>query len=355
MMRMLRPAAAALAVAMLLGACSRSAAEAPPTTTTTSTTVATTTTTTPPPPVSALTGTLVEPALATRPVVAVKFDNVVGRSTPQAGINSADVVYEIQVEGQITRLLALYQTRDAGPLGPVRSARGSEVAILEELNSPIYTWHGANDILNHVVRSSSVIPRSFEEIPELFYRVTNRKAPYNSYVLGTGQIRATVPDDLRGPTGPVLTFAAEGEPPSAAALPASHVHIRFPPPFGRGGGEAPVDYRWDGARWLRWQRGQPHVDVDGLQVAADNVIVRFTGVLDSGTVDGSGAIVPTASFVGHGEAWVLTGGTVTTGKWHKPSATAPTRYYDQAGAEIRLRPGITWISVPHAVGSSFFR
>ena len=315
------------------------------------------TTTTAPDPMaqrSALTGQLAAPELRTRPVVAVKFDNVDGRSTPQMGINAADVVHEIQVEGQITRLLALYQLSDVGPIGPVRSARGTEIGILEELNHPLFTWHGANGILGPLVRAAKIHPRSFDDSPELFFRRGDRPMPYNSFVHGTGQIRATAPPGATGPTRPLFSFALGGEPPSPHARWARTVTVRWPPPFGSGGGEAPVRYEWDGSQWLRFQNGRPHVDTDGRQVAVQNVIVRFVQALDSGTVDSAGTPVPTAQLYGQNVAWVLSRGTVTVGTWVKTDATSPTRYLDADGNDIRLTPGKTWIAYPYdSVGSGY--
>ena len=322
--------------------------------TSTTSTTSSTTTTTAPPPASALTGLPAADDIRARPVVAVKYDNVDGKSTPQVGVNAADVVYEIQVEAQVTRFLALFQSTDAAPIGPIRSARGSEVPLLEELNGPLFTWHGANDILRPLVRNSSVVPRSIDDIPGLFYRQSGRPAPYNSFAQGTAEIRATAPEGATGPTTPILSFADEGEAPSPLAQPATTVTIRFPPPFGRGGGEAPVTYSWDGSAYKRSQAGHAHVDGDGTQIAPQNVIVRFTEAVDSGTIDKSGTRVPTAKVVGEGEAWIFSQGTVTVGRWVKTDNLTPTQYLDAGGNPVKLTPGRTWISLPYGnVGSSY--
>ena len=343
-------------LSLLVAACGNAGAEEPVPTTATSvtTTSALPTTTTTLPPISRLTGQLLEPATVERPVVAVKIDNVHGRSTPQAGLNEADVVYEIQVEAQITRLLALYQTTDAAPVGPVRSARGSEIAVLEELNRPLFVWHGANGILGPLVRQAQLEPRSFDDVPHLFYRDGGRRMPYNSFIHGTADVRATAPDGAAGPEASIFTFGAPADAASRTASPASWVDVRFPAPFGVSGGEAAVRYQWDGSKWRRLQAGQPHVDIHGQQVAVDNVIVRFTAAVDSGTVDSSGARVPTAAVVGTGEVWVFSRGTVTTGTWSKARADGPTTYLDPEGNEIKLHPGKTWISMPYSRGASAF-
>jgi hypothetical protein len=351
---------ALLASTLALAACNgpdEAAATPVPTSTTTTTAPPTTTTTTAPAPVprSSLTGQRLDPAVIGRPVVAVKIDNVDGRSTPQMGINEADVVYEIQVEGQVTRLLSLFQSSDVGPVGPVRSARGSEIGVLEELNAPLFAWHGANGILGPLVRQSQVVPRSIDDVPHLYFRMGGRRAPYNSFIHGTAQIRETAPEGSTGPADPIFDFAAPGEPPSPHAVPASFINIRFNPPFGgRGSGGSPVFYNWLGDKWNRSQNGHPHVDAAGRQVAVDNVIVRFHQPLDSGTRDSAGSLVPTAQVLGSGEAWVFSQGTVTVGTWHKPNNTSRTTYVDQDGKHIKLTPGKTWISMPYSKpGSSF--
>lgn len=355
-------AALALAAALVVAACGGGGDEeaattdsAPPTTA-----AATTTTTTEPAPVipvSMLTGlTLADPGVQARPVVAVKFDNVEGKSTPQVGIGAAEVVYEVPVEGQVTRFLALYQSVDAAPIGPIRSARGSEIGLLEELNRPLFAWHGANALLDSHVRSSTVVPRSFDDVPHLYYRDGARTIPYNSFALGTAEIRATAPEGATGPERPILRFAQPGEAVlSPNAAPATSVQIAFPPPFGgRGGRATAVRFEWDGSRWIRFQAGHPHVDGgDGAQIGVDNVIVRFTAALDSGTVDQAGSRVPTAQVTGEGEAWVFSGGKVVGGTWHKPDNLTPATYRDVEGNEILLTPGKTWIALPYGPGSSF--
>lgn len=353
--------ALALAGSLLVAACSgggdEQAETVASTTPSTGTEETTTSTTSAPVPVSMLTGrSLPDQWVQARPVVAVKFDNVEGRSTPQVGIGAADLVYEVPVEGQVTRFLALFQSTDAAPIGPIRSARGSEIGLLEELNRPLFAWHGANALLDSHVRASTVVPRSFDDVPHLYYRDGARKSPYNSFALGTADIRATAPEGSAGPLQPVLHFAGPGDAvPSPNAVSATSIDVVFPAAFGGPSGRGtPVRFEWDGSRWVRFQAGHPHVDgAGGGQIGVDNVIIRFTAAVDSGTVDQAGSRVPTAQVVGDGEAWIFSGGKVATGTWHKPDNTTPTTYRDVEGNEVALTPGKTWIAVPYGHGSSF--
>jgi hypothetical protein len=51
---------------------------------------------------------------------------------PQAGLEDADIVYIEQVEGGLTRLAAIFSSTIPKVVGPVRSARISDIEILEQ-------------------------------------------------------------------------------------------------------------------------------------------------------------------------------------------------------------------------------
>ena len=67
------------------------------------------------------------------PILAVKIDDT-APAHPQAGLEDADIVYIEQVEGGLTRLAAIFSSKIPEVIGPVRSARISDIEILE----PIY-------------------------------------------------------------------------------------------------------------------------------------------------------------------------------------------------------------------------
>src|SRR3954447_45052 len=143
----------------LLAACGGGSKKAA-TTTTTTTPLATTTTA--PPPVYPLTGwpaTVL--AILKRPPWVVKIDNADGSGNnsarPQIGINQADVVYEEMVEGSVTRLAAVFQSDDSDPVGPVRSARTTDIAVFAPLNRPLYAWSGANADFAELIRGSNLV------------------------------------------------------------------------------------------------------------------------------------------------------------------------------------------------------
>ncbi len=104
--------------------------------TSSSTSEATTTTAEPLTP-SPLNGMGVEdPSLLDRRVIAVKIDNH-WDARPQSGIEQADAIYELLVEGGLTRFIALFHNSDTEYLGPVRSGRPTDPTLIKFLGAPL--------------------------------------------------------------------------------------------------------------------------------------------------------------------------------------------------------------------------
>ncbi|HLT17302.1 MAG TPA: DUF3048 domain-containing protein [Acidimicrobiales bacterium] len=322
--------------------------EAAPTTTTTSTTTTSTTTSTAEPAaVAPLTG-LPDPGTGhtARPALVVKLDNVEPKARPQAGINQADVVYEERVEGSVTRLLAVFHSTDAAPVGPVRSARSSDIAIFTPLNRPFFAWSGANATFAGLIRAAAAVDVGYDAQSGHYYRERGRPAPSNLMIRSTVDLMA-LPAEGSAPPPPLFHYRAEGE--EVPHLePVTAVRIVY----GTSAGSAPVEYRWNGEGWARTQAGTPHVDADGVQVAPANVIIQFTPYHGSGVADQFGNDIPEAALVGEGDAWILTAGGLVPARWSKPSLEAVTTYTDADGNPVKLRPGRTWVALPPPGGAT---
>lgn len=306
----------------------------------TSSTVATTTTTVPTFP---LTGEpLTDPALAARPALVVKIDNAEPRTgqggRPQAGINVADVVYEEMVEGSVTRFAAVFHSADADPVGPVRSARTTDLLLMAPLNRPLFAWSGANANVAGQVATADLVDVGFNAATGAYRRVSDRRAPYNLFSTTPG-LRGAAPAEDRPPP-PLFTYRAAGAAPSGGREVRG---IRIV--FGDGPGSAPVTYEWDGAGWARSQRDDPHVDAAGARVAPPNVIVRFTPYAEVQCCDAAGFPIVEAQLVGEGDAWVLTGGRLIEARWSRPTLADVTRYTGADGQPVGLTPGRTWVAI----------
>jgi hypothetical protein len=278
-----------------------------------------------------------------RAALGVKIDNTEpGR--PQTGLAQADVVFEEMVEGGLARLLAVFHSQDPESLGPVRSARSTDLFILAELGRPLFAWSGANPTFAAAVEAADLVDVGVGATPDGYRREPDRPAPYNLYA-ASDLLREAVADDdsASSPPPAIFSYRAAG---TALAGPGVEPVTGFRT-TGSGALSIEIAWEWDAASasWLREQDGTPHVDRDGERVRAANVIVRITPYRDSGVRDSVGAVVPEAEAIGEGDAWLLSDGQVQRGRWLKPSPDAPTAYVDTTGAPLRLTPGQTWVEV----------
>jgi hypothetical protein len=289
---------------------------------------------------SPLTGLALDPAVPARAALVVKIDNA-PKARPQAGINEADVVVEEGVEGGVTRFATLFQSHDAPSVGPVRSARSTDLLFAQQLGRPLFAYSGANAVFLDLVRKAPLVDVGVGRFPTAYHREPGRPAPYNLFS-ETKALFSSAGDDVTPPP-PLFTYRAAGEaPPAAGSEPAPRVQAVWKLNI-----TTTVVYAWDEASktFRRTTDGAPHLDAAGAQVSPDNVVFQVVEYKNTGLVDRSGAAVPEAGLVGEGEAWVLTAGRLIKGRWSRPADGQATAYRLPTGEPIRLTPGRTWLEL----------
>lgn len=336
-------AAVLTALALLAAACGGDDGDEAVTTTSTAPTTTTTeapTTTTTAPPVMQLTGLPVPDELAPlRTAMAVKIDNNNGRARPQRGITTADVVIEEAVEGNESRFFAVFHSNYTDPVGPVRSARTSDIDLMTMFGRPTFSSSGGNAGTMGLIRESNVSVAASHDsaFGSFFWRMSNdgdvrRRAPHNLFTNLSELCAAAC-----GEGSPPPEFATWKGPDDerTTALPTFGADISF--------GNNPVQWVWDAPSdgFLRWQSGTQHVDADGNPVVAKNVLLLMTPYATSPFDHRS----PEARTVGFGEAWVLADGTVTHGTWERASRELPYTLKDDEGNVIPLTPGQSWVEL----------
>ena len=284
--------------------------------------------------IAPLTGVVAVDTLA-RPALVVKIDNH-DRARPQLGLGSADVVYEEIVEGGLTRFAAVFHSRDADLVGPVRSVRTSDFPLLESLGTPLFANSGGNDGVLALLADVDAIDVSSNAAGGAYYRFDERGAPHN---LVTDTVSLWAAGETRGAAGSpprLFAYLADDERVALGAVQTSGVAINY--------GSTSVTYEWSDRLqgWARTQNGVPHVDAAGSILAPTNVIVQFVSYGRS-AADGRS---PEAEWIGTGEAWIFTEATITVGTWERAGVADVTTYLDDDGVPIALRPGTTWVALP---------
>lgn len=333
----------AVLVLVLVGGGGSDEANGPTTTTTSSTTTTTV------PPAAPLTGLpQADAAKLSRPALMVKVDNTPKGMAVQEGIDKADIVFVEQTEQGTTRLAVVFQSQDT-VVGPVRSARSSDISIGGALNHPLLAYSGANGGVLGEVRRSPLIDVGIDHpAATSIYTRNQRGGTANLYRFFTPTADFYAARGGDGGTPPALfTYRAAGEP--SAGTPAAGATV------GYGGGAATrVRYDWDAALggWARTQNDRPHqMAGGGPRIAPPNVVVLETPYRNSGYRDATGAVSPEAVLEGSGAAWFLSDGKVVEGRWARSGPAGVFSFTDPAGAQMTLTPGQTFIELAPARGA----
>lgn len=267
---------------------------------------------------------------------------------PQQGLAKADIVYELIVEGGITRYAAIFHSRDSNAVGPVRSYRFSDLHITQLLRGALVA-SGASieetDAVTTSINAQNMISVDAVRDGTAYYRVRGRPAPNNLFADLEAAREAVNRAGGAGPVDvPAMKFLAtvEHDPTAGGfigSVPATTVTI----PFQR----QPATFTWDeGSKgYRRAQAGVRTVDPDGsVAVLARNVIVMHTNIwLTSVVQDIFGSLGLDYRMTGGGGASVFRDGRRQDGTWKRDGPLDQFTFFDQAGNEISLSPGQSWI------------
>lgn len=276
------------------------------------------------------------PAAAALPgAVAVMVENS-PQARPQAGLEQADLVYEMESEGGITRFLAFYFQNQAAKVGPVRSARMAFYDVATAYGAPYAHAGGNYDVLAVLGRNQKSI-LNVDEIytaGESFWRTKDRTAPHNLYTSTDLLVKRAKGQQFT--LKPLARFAEGDAPPGGKAVSAIS--------FSWGPRTQGVEWTWNGKRWQRSHEGQPHVVESGSRVEADNVVLLFTRFSwDQRAQDGEGQY--NVSIVGAGSGYLYRGGQSYAIKWSKPSREEHYNLTMPDGSRVPFAPGQTWVEV----------
>jgi len=270
---------------------------------------------------------------------------------PQTGFAKADLVFEMIVEGGVTRYALIFHSQDSENVGPVRSYRYSDVPITRMLRGVIVSSGATVDeaaAATTSIKSGELLSVDDQRTPQPnpYFRVSTRTSPNNLYAnlllarKAASAIGGDKPVDvppLRFLPSPDHDAAAGG---FAGAVPASTLTI----PFLR----EPTTYIWDsGANgYRRSQRDVRTVDPDGnTPVLARNVVLMWTNISTTTTVeDNLGSLGLDYVMTGGGKASIFRDGRRQDGTWKRDNPLDQFSFYNQSGEEIALSPGQSWIS-----------
>jgi len=250
---------------------------------------------------------------------------------PPSNVKQACYVYEIPVEGGITRLLAVFAHNFQGLIGPVRSARTYHAVLTREHNGILahcgFSPSGQKALSD--LRAAHINEISYGQY---YQRDKSRKAPHNLYtdiehlIKGAERFNYLPSDPQEPPFKIGKAILGPGEN-------AEMVDIAF-------SNATKVNYLYTHATglYMRSINGGKHEDNDGVQLSAKNLIVQFVRVAS----EEAGSERLTISLIGEGSGWYFTAGKAYPLTWSKKNVSSPTEYTVN-GQKLVLTAGSTWL------------
>lgn len=271
------------------------------------------------------------PGGANQPVIALKIDNT-RAAQPHTGLRAADLVYVQEVEWGLTRLLAFYNSEIPDLVGPLRSARVSDIDLLRAFGEIPYAYSGAQSRLMTRLAESTFIDAPATRVYSGWFDDPARPAPINHML----RPQATLEAFPEAAVSKDIGFVFSDEPPVGGEV-ASEVGAQW--------GASSISFTWDP------EQGNYIVGIDGAESRsseggpqrAATVVIQSVTQSDSGFGDRYGGVTPQVKTVGSGTALIFRDGKVWEVTWERPDPLEGTRFLLADGSPMPFAIGQEWI------------
>ena len=276
-------------------------------------------------------------------VIAFKIDNNI-KARPQSGLQEADAVHEILVEGGMTRFLAFFYDNTSKYLGPIRSARPTDPTMVRPYGGTLVV-SGATDGLIPSIRELGV-PVLEEQSSPVMFRISSRNAPHNLYA-DTELVRQRIEDRgfyfLQPGPGPLYPFGLNQNNWNDGADKITIKYSEF----------TTVIWKLDGDKYSRFIIDNYS---DNKEATAHNFITQdgnYTDILKTETIvviqgplyKDKATTLPSVLTVGVGNAYVFNQGKYIEGSWRRGDITEPFVLTDINGNDIEVPPSTQWVHI----------
>lgn len=286
---------------------------------------------------SYLTGEIRAVEQADRRPLAVMISND-KESWPHYGMGRAGVIYEVPVEGEMNRYMALLEDYDGlERIGSVRSCRNCYIDFAKEFDA-IYAHYGQSTFAKPYLDSIDNINGIEGKGAQAFFRSKDKKSPHNAYTSFQGIQKAIQALGYSQEYGDGYEghyqFARPDEPVTLdfdTAVEAGRIepgYTMYHPYF---------QYEEGDGLYHRYQSGAPEQSDEG-PLAVKNVIIQYCQSGYYANTQYQNFNVETSEW-----GYYATNGKAVPVSWKKEKGV--TRYYGPDGEEIRLNPGKTWVCI----------
>ena len=271
------------------------------------------------------------------PVLVVKIDDTT-QAHPQIGLEDADIIYIEQVEGGLTRLAAVFSSVIPQRIGPVRSARISDIEILSQFGRVAFAYSGAQNKLLPVIAAANLQDLGAQrQSPTIFTTDPNRTQPY-AMVLRADLLMQLIKDkDFQIDSAKNVGFAFGPLP--EGGVPTDEVVMHWP--------AATYSAAWsvDESRWLLSHNNVVNLADSGFVLGPSTLVIQMVSIVPSEYKDKVGGVTPFSQTVGSGKAYVLRDGQRFATTWNRPFPEGGTTFTLADGTVMNFDPGQIWIAL----------
>ena len=271
------------------------------------------------------------------PIMVVKIDDTPA-AHPQAGLEDADVVYIEQVEGGLTRLAAVFSSKIPDVVGPVRSARISDIELLEQFGRVAFAYSGAQRKLLPVIAEANLEDLGAQrQGPEIYANDPNRTPPTAMMLQATKLMEKVSSQGTSIAISKNIGWRFGDSPETGTAI--ISAKVSWP------ANSYTVTWSQTEKRWLLSHRDVPDLAASGIHLGPSTFVIQFVSITPSEYYDKVGGVTPFSATVGSGKGFILRDGLAIQAIWKRPTAESGTSWTLPSGEEILFAPGQVWVAL----------
>jgi Protein of unknown function (DUF3048) N-terminal domain/Protein of unknown function (DUF3048) C-terminal domain len=271
------------------------------------------------------------------PVLVVKIDDT-AQAHPQIGLEDADIVYIEQVEGGLTRLAAVFSSKIPQKIGPVRSARISDIELFAQYGHVGFAYSGVQKKMRPVINEANLEDLGAQSHSSTIYTNDLTRIPPYAMVLRADLLMQFVQEhNLKLDKSKSMGWSFGRAPSGGVEI--SSVHLSWP--------ANSYDAYWsegDG-RWLLDHAHLPDLAASGVRLGPSTLIIQNVSITDSIYKDKVGGVTPFSATIGTGTGYILRDGRYFQARWSRPDALSGTTWKTMDGNEITFPRGQIWVAL----------
>ena len=271
------------------------------------------------------------------PVLVVKIDDT-PEAHPQIGLEDADVVYIEQVEGGLTRLAAVFSSKIPQKIGPVRSARISDIDLFAQYGHIGFAYSGVQQKMRPVINAANLQDLGAQNHSSTIYTNDTSRVPPYAMVLRADLLMQFVKDNkLSLDISKNMGWNFGDAPQGGKAI--TSVHLSWP--------ANSYDATWSPkeGRWLLDHSRTADLSASGVQLGPKTLVIQNVSITNSIYKDKVGGITPFSATIGSGTGYILRDGKYFAAQWSRPDEASGTRWTSADGKQIAFEKGQIWVAL----------